>query len=314
MKSSLRVLTMFLSFVLILSTLSPAVLATKSQKNNAIEVSIKTIEPSTRNIIENTIIFKDKTELVNSIEQSMNDVTYTSEFFKIAKNENTAPHEIISDGFSPSELVRITYEGISQDFYLSYNDIYFDFPAESEVKPLWVESAFDVGNFILSLNEFNQNPSFWNGFWIVADGASIVLPGVPAVSGAKRMIQSSGILKSSLEKGVKKYGQLTSVAAPPNWNGKGWQRHHIFEKRWASKLNTTEYSMLAMFVPYDIHMNISNKLSKKLPSVLTSWMYSKDDIINLHIEAYAELYAESGYDEFYEFIYKFSQTKQHSAN
>ena len=133
MKNNLRFLMMFLSFVLIFSTLSPAVLAAESLKNNAIEVTIKSIEPSTENIFENTMIFKDKTELVNSIEMSMNDVTYTSEFFEITKN--TTPHELISDGFSPSELVRITYEGISQDFYLSYNDIYYDFPTESEVKP-----------------------------------------------------------------------------------------------------------------------------------------------------------------------------------
>lgn len=311
MKSSLKVLTIFLSFVLILSTLSPAVFATKHTKNNAIEVNIKTIEPSTKLIIENTIFFKDKTELVSSIEQSLEDENHTYEFYKFEKNENTAPFEIFRGGFAPSELVKITHDGISQDFYLSYKDIHLDLSSNYEIKPQWVESAFDVGSFILSLNEFNQNPSFWNGFWVVADGASVVFPGVPAVSGVKRMIQESSTLKSSLEKGIKKYGQLSNVAAPPNWNGKGWHRHHIFEKRWASKLNTTEYSMLAMFVPYDIHMNISDKLAKKLPSKLTSWMYSNDDIINLHIEAYMELYAESGYDEFYEFIYKFSQTRQY---
>ncbi|MBD0381885.1 hypothetical protein [Paenibacillus sedimenti] len=127
------------------------------------------------------------------------------------------------------------------------------------------------------------------------------------------MIEASDILKMSLEKGVQKYGQLQNVSPPPNWNGNGWERHHIFEQRWADKFGTTSYSMLAMFVPKDIHNNISNKLTQKLPSKWTSWMYTKDQIIDLHIEAYRELYAESGYDEFYEFIYEFSKTRQHTG-
>ncbi|WP_367903363.1 hypothetical protein [Paenibacillus sp. PL2-23] len=63
-----------------------------------------------------------------------------------------------------------------------------------EISPFWVESACDIGSFVLSVSEFDQNPS--------------------------------------------------NVTAPSNFKGIGWEKHHIFEKRFASQLGTTSADML----------------------------------------------------------------------
>ncbi|WP_141431088.1 hypothetical protein [Bacillus sp. 03113] len=180
-------------------------------------------------------------------------------------------------------------------------------------KAKYVETIYDIGNFAISLYEYNQNPSFWNGFWLVVDGAAVVFPGVPAVSGVKRMIQDSPtVLKPALRKGVRPYSTLQKVSAPSNFMGQGWERHHIFEKRFAGKLGTTEGKMLSIFIPkYNYHYQITQRMSKKIPWYAAP-LKSKDEVIRAHIEAYGELWAESGFtDEYWEFLYKFSQTKQY---
>lgn len=176
---------------------------------------------------------------------------------------------------------------------------------------LWVETAFDVGNFMLSLAEYNANPTFWNGFWLVFDGASVVLPGIPAVSSfrrgasyAKSFIEGSPRLKTALQWGVMKYGRLTGHLPY------GYQAHHIFEKRFAADLGTTEYSMLAIGLDTATHQTFTTKMAGKIPTGGGPW--DPAYIIQQHQEAYYELAQYYG-DNLWQFLYEFSLTGQHTA-
>ncbi|WP_425623303.1 hypothetical protein ACPT9H_27095 (plasmid) [Brevibacillus borstelensis] len=79
------------------------------------------------------------------------------------------------------------------------------------IKPQWVETAFDVGNFMLSLADYRAEPTLWNGFKVVFDGASVVFPGVPAISGVERMIRANKTLKKALEIGIDVYDNLKNI-------------------------------------------------------------------------------------------------------
>ncbi|MBH5318564.1 hypothetical protein I6N90_12235 [Paenibacillus sp. GSMTC-2017] len=221
----------------------------------------------------------------------------------------------ITNSVVPTHTLIFNYtnsQGIStksDKYYISYSQE----QVSNNVSPMWVESIFDIGSFVLSLNEFNQNPSFWSGFWVVADAAAVVFPGIPAVSGVKRMIQESpNVLKPALSKGIRSYSSLQNVTAPANYMNLGWERHHIFEKRFAGKLGSTEAKMLSIFIPkYYYHHQITQKMASKIP-----WweapFWSKDDIIQAHINAYSELWAESGFtDSYWEFLFKFTESRQY---
>lgn len=178
------------------------------------------------------------------------------------------------------------------------------------IRPFAVETIFDIGNFALSVAEFAISPNFWTGFNVVADGLAVVFPGVPSVTGVKRMINASDTLKESLKVGVKKYSDLQNDTIPADW-----QRHHIFEKRFASKLGTgvTDRNMLAIPLPKKTHHQlITNKMREKIPYNTNLNTLTKDDIIEAHIDSYKELWDDTG-DEVWEFLYEFSQTGQVKA-
>lgn len=179
------------------------------------------------------------------------------------------------------------------------------------VTPFFVDTIFDVGNFTISLAEFVASPSLWTGFNVVMDGAAVVFPGVPSINGVKRMIEASDTLRQTLQIGIDKYGRLQNVSIPS-----GWERHHIFEKRFATALDTTSYSMLAIAIPKEIHQKITNKMAQKIKPGQDYTKLTEDEIIDAHIEGYRELYyATSNTDEeaVYEFLYKFARTGQHTA-
>ncbi|PWK07444.1 hypothetical protein [Tumebacillus permanentifrigoris] len=176
------------------------------------------------------------------------------------------------------------------------------------IEPQFFETIFDVGSFVLSLAEFNANPTFWNGFWVFADGASIVFPGVPALSGVKRMIENSSLLHDSLKVGVMQYGTLKNKTIPVNW-----ERHHIIEKRFAPYIGwdylTTENNMLAIAMPYDYHKVVTNVLQQKIPYG-TNYLFLTDaEIFKAHKEAYYQMYYETG-NEYWNFLAKFVETGQ----
>lgn len=49
-----------------------------------------------------------------------------------------------------------------------------------------IETAWDIASLVLSVREFNNNPSFGNGLGVVVDAAAVVLPGIPGGVGAIR--------------------------------------------------------------------------------------------------------------------------------
>jgi len=179
--------------------------------------------------------------------------------------------------------------------------------SEDEYKQFFVDTIFDIGNFTISLAEFVASPSLWTGLNVVMDGAAVVLPGVPSVVGVKRMIGASSTLKTALSYDIKKYGQLQNVTIPS-----GWERHHIFEKRFAGALGTTSYSMLAIAIPKTTHSKITTKMGQKIKTGQDYTKLSQTYIMNQHIAGYKELYNETG-DVVYEFLWKFSESKQHTA-
>lgn len=170
-----------------------------------------------------------------------------------------------------------------------------------------IETIFDIGCFTMSLAEFAIEPTFWNGFWVVADGLSMAFPGIPALSGVKRMIKASSVLTDATKIGIKPYKELQKITVPTEW-----QRHHIFEQRFASRLGTTSGDMLAIPIPANstYHQAITNKMRSKIPYATDLNTLTKNEILDAHIEAYKELW-DSTNDEVWEFLYKFAQNKQY---
>lgn len=177
------------------------------------------------------------------------------------------------------------------------------------IKPFAVETIFDIGNFVISLGEFIVSPNLWTGFNVITDGLAVVFPGVPSVNGVKRMIGASSTLKDSLKVGVKSYGDLTKDTVPT-----GWQRHHIFEKRFKGRLGSdvTDNNMLAIPMPSTYHQQITSKMRSKIPYGSNLNNYTKSEIIDFHIDSYHELWDDTQ-DEFWEFMYEFSKSRQYKV-
>lgn len=174
------------------------------------------------------------------------------------------------------------------------------------IKPLAVETIFDIGSFTMSVAEFAIEPTFWNGFWVVADGLSMVFPGIPALSGVKRMVKASSTLEKALEIGVMRYGTLKNKSIPS-----GWARHHIFEKRFIPALSgATENNMLAIPISKAHHDKITQKMRAKVPYGTNYANMSASAVMTHHINAYKELYDETG-DEYWEFLYNFAKGRQY---
>jgi pyocin large subunit-like protein len=49
----------------------------------------------------------------------------------------------------------------------------------------YIETAFDLSMLAWSISDFEEDPSFWNGFAVLADGASLVVL-IPAIVGGLR--------------------------------------------------------------------------------------------------------------------------------
>lgn len=171
----------------------------------------------------------------------------------------------------------------------------------------YVETIFDIGCFAMSVAEFAIEPTFWNGFWVVADGLSVAFPAIPALSGVKRMIKASSILTDATKIGIRPYKKLQNIAIPS-----GWQRHHIFEKRFASRLGTTTGDMLALPIPANAtyHTAITNKMNSIIPHGTNYNTLTKNEIIDAHIQAYQELWDSTG-DEVWEFLLEFAKKRQY---
>lgn len=208
-----------------------------------------------------------------------------------------------------TNLAEDSFQGLDSNFELKGLKIKkLDTKEKDDIGILWVDTIFDVGNFMISLAEYNADPSFWNGFWLVMDGASVVFPGIPSISGVKRMMQASPKLKDALKIGIKRYGTLKYQSIPY-----GCVRHHIFEQRFAGRLGTTSNDMLAIVLKQADHDLITAKMRNKIPYTGDGYYWlTPDQIINHHINAYRELWYQTN-DSQWEFLWRFAQTRQHSV-
>ncbi|MDD2586861.1 MAG: hypothetical protein PHO25_09545 [Syntrophomonadaceae bacterium] len=260
----------------------------------------------------NTALAVDYIKHNESVEISNNIVQKLPDRKAIVKIMNTDTHEVQEVTFyltPDTELNEAWFNNLKSGYVL--NSLNISILSEEEIgdiQILWVDTIFDVGNFVISLAEYNANPSFWNGFWVVMDGASVVFPGIPSISGVKRMMQSSPTLHESLKYGVRRYGTLRNISIPSDW-----ERHHIFEKRFAARLSTTENSMLAIPLPGSEHSKVTTKMRAKIPYGSNYYDYSPSDILKAHQDTYKELWYETG-NSLWEFLYEFSKTGQHTAN
>lgn len=167
-----------------------------------------------------------------------------------------------------------------------------------------VDTIFDIGCLTLSLVEFAANPTFWNGFNVVLDGAAVALPFVPSVTGVKRLIKNSDKLADAMKWGVARYDDLRDAKKNIS-RFKNYQAHHIIEKRFSKALgiNNTD-SMLAITIPNEDHYLITSKMKKMIPYVKDYTIYTRREIRERIIKGYDELYEETG-DELFEFLSRF---------
>ena len=176
---------------------------------------------------------------------------------------------------------------------------------KSDFEVRFVDTIFDIGCLAMSVAEFAIEPSFWNGFNVVVDGLSVVLPGVPSVSGIKRMIKASDNLADAMRWGVARYDDLLSAKSGiPRYSN--LQAHHILEKRFRPAFPEirSDNSMLCINIPNTYHQAITNKMRSKIPYGTNYASMGKSRIIEKVIAGYDELYEETG-DELYEFLKTF---------
>ena len=173
------------------------------------------------------------------------------------------------------------------------------------MKPQFVDTIFDIGCFAMSVAEFAAEPTFWNGFNVVADGLSIAFPGIPAVSGVKRMIKASDDLADALRWGIARYDDLRDAKAGIS-RFSHLQSHHIVEQRFIeafSEIPSTN-SMFAINIPSYYHTNITNKMRELIPYGSDYIGLGRYRILDKIQQGYKELYDETG-DEVYEFLHDF---------
>lgn len=177
---------------------------------------------------------------------------------------------------------------------------------EGKVGIMWLDTAMDIAGFAMSYAEYNQNPTFWNAFQLVFDGAAVVVPGLPAVGAlrgtaraVKAYLQRSAMLKRAGELG----GVMSYWKLKLKWMPSGWTRHHIIEGRFADRFGGSYWTMKAIPIQTGSHQLITNKMRNKI-AYRRGGNYGDlevREILQHHIDAYDELFAETG-DVYWEYL------------
>lgn len=201
----------------------------------------------------------------------------------------------------------ITEDFISDNLNKEFTLINLDIKTKQESKSAQTQSVrfispetlFDIGCLVISATEFYANPSVWGAMTVIFDGASVVLPFVPSVSGVKRLIKASSKLQDSLEYGIRPYRVLrkeSSVMHPA---------HHIMPKKFADRFRLNEDDMFAMIIDRSDHIKITSKFNqKKYGLTEDAKNYSRSYIIKQSELIYEDLYNETG-EEIFEFMRRF---------
>lgn len=227
--------------------------------------------------------------------------------------EDTATGDIISNvvlpiGQNRDELEKSFIENINPNFRLvdisEYNEEIDESTAEYSsdedgIQPYVVETLFDIGCLVISASEFYNNPSVWNGMFVIFDGASVLLPFVPSVSGIVRLIKGSDKVHDSMTYGIKTYRELkkeSSILHPA---------HHIMPKKFSANFGLNENDMFAIIIDQADHIKITGRFnSSKYGLRDKAETYSRSFIKQQSERIYRDLYEETG-DDIYLFMAKF---------
>ena len=172
--------------------------------------------------------------------------------------------------------------------------------SDAEITPYAVETLFDIGCLVISITEFYNNPSVWNGIFVVMDAASVAFPFVPAVSGVKRMIKSSDDVKDAMEYGIRRYGDLKNMTS-----GTRFQSHHIMPKKFMNNFGYTENNMFSIALDKDLHTEVTARMNQSKYGLRDpASSYSKSEIVEKMTKIYDDLFDETG-NEVFEFMSKF---------
>lgn len=279
-KQTKKFLASFISTCLLMSTFLPNV------------VQANTLTTTNKDLSENTaqLNHTDEDELIISNELQLT-----------LKNKENGVIETITIPFTQDS----DYNQIIESFNTSnYNVENFNINnVDTYIQPRIVGTLFDIGCLIISISEFNSNPSLWNAIGVVFDAGAVVLPGVPAVNGALSAIKGSSKLQDSLtwaNRTVKKAG-ITRYSSMPTRSG--YQKHHIIEKRLKAAFpGATDSNMFSILIKTEDHYKITAAAKKYLPY---NTIYTKSQVRNGMRQAYQELYNQTG-DPLYLFLREFS--------
>lgn len=208
-----------------------------------VESNQKTWDPE--NYID--VLYGDKWEKKYEIQLLDNSTGQTFEITIPSINNGTLTEESFSSNL-PDNIVLLKFN----------EEINHNIVAEnSTVSPLAVETLFDVGAFSISLWEFTTNPSFWTGTAVVLDGASVLLPFVPAVGGLTiNAIKSSDKMTTAVKKGIKPDSTLSKELS-----GSGLHAHHIMPKKFAANFNVNANNMFSIAIDPTSHTAITTRFT-----------------------------------------------------
>jgi len=285
-----KFISIFLAVVLLFSNFVTPVFAADGVKGN---VSERSIQQQLSNKYTDAI-YGDSWQRKYTI-TLLDEQTNKKSVFVIPAINNGKIDKNVFESNLPKNLKLVDFQVVDNTNFVNNNNI----------RLFAVETLYDIGCLTLSLAEFAVNPTFWNGFNVVLDGAAVVLPFVPSVTGVTRMIKNSDKLADAMKWGVARYDDLRDAKSGIS-RFKNYEAHHIIEKRFADVFEVNEKSMFAITIHKNDHNLITRKMQKKIP-YRTGSDYSdlsEGYIKRKMIEGYDELYSETG-DDLYKFLSKF---------
>lgn len=280
LKKTNKILAVFISTFLLLSTLLTNI------------GYAETLTAVNKDLIENSLKIntEDNNYLIISNELELN-----------LKNKNNGNLDTITIPFTNNSDYNKIIESFNTSDYIVEN--FSVKKVETYAEPRVVGTLFDIGSLVISISEFNANPSLWNAIGVVFDAGAVVLPGVPAVNGALSAIKGSSKLQDALTWGnraVKKAG-ITRYSSMPT--RAGYQRHHIIEKRLKSAFpGATDNNMFSILIKIEDHKKITSTSRKYLPYNIS---YTQSQVRDGMRKTYNQLYNETG-DKLYLFLREFS--------
>ena len=264
------------------------------------------------NLVQTPVFAQENTFDVRENEFEVNNTQTQEKFYSITiRNDITgeiSTHELLFLDDGSTILDEVISQNLGSEFTLidieeqssTFSSEKLYFAEEGSIQPYAIETLFDIGCLVISAKEFYSNPSIWNGMFVILDGASVVLPFVPSVSGATRLIKNSGKLQDPLKHGVKTYRELQKVSSDL------YQAHHIMPKKFAKLFGFDNHrDMFSIIIKKTDHSKITAKFNSNRYGLNgPADGYSRSYVKRQAERIYKDLYQETG-DELYDFMARF---------